>query len=51
METSQIQRFLLSLFRRRRMKWFFRYFKVMESIGILDVGGTLFFWDLIQCPV
>lgn len=50
MTTNFIFSFLLRPFRRRRMKKFLDLFDISSETTILDVGGTPFNWQLINCP-
>ena len=36
-------------FRRRRMRGFLRWMTVSDSTTIIDVGGTPFIWNLVDC--
>lgn len=45
-----VYRFFMRLFRRSRMRAFDETFSPTSKTTILDVGGTPYNWDLIQCP-
>src|SRR5712692_8657991 len=50
MDLHDLERPVLKYFRSRRVSLFYGLFAITSSVRILDLGGTLFFWELArQC--
>lgn len=43
-----VERPILTHFRKKRLRFLYRSFGLSESVKVLDLGGTLFFWELAR---
>jgi ubiquinone/menaquinone biosynthesis C-methylase UbiE len=50
MNMNKIYSFFSYFFRRSRMEKFLESFEITAGTTILDVGGTIYNWNLIDCP-
>lgn len=48
MNIHQIYRPILTYFRKKRLKKFYSFFEITKEVKLLDIGGSLFFWELAK---
>jgi hypothetical protein len=50
MDMVAIKGVFMAFFRKKRIKQFLQLYPLEKYPSIIDIGGTTFFWDMLNCP-